>query len=239
MAEVDLFHWHHVCSCLTSWSPQLLEPRCTPKLNEANFGYRSQYHSRPRRYSQYLQLAISVVIDLRLDRNPDIRPWKTRLDVRNDAADHKMFLGLDEQRAVAGCYYLSCSISKLLQKRCTFPWSLHIEECCTTLYQQQQYPTVSLLESIYSTIAVADKSIGQVSPTKLNQQYFFKIFISMPRSSRSAEHEARTCLPVTSRLLTVITDISFLSWNFNTSLKKRTVGHFPGRRHSTSQHSRT
>jgi hypothetical protein len=105
--------------------------------SKANLVCRSQYHSRPRRYSQYLQLAISIVIDLRLDRNPDTRPWKTRLDT-------KMFLALDEQRAVAGCYYLSCSISKLLQKHCTFPWSPHIEACCTTIYQQQQYPTVSL-----------------------------------------------------------------------------------------------
>lgn len=111
----------------------------------------SQYHSRPRRYTQYLELAISIVIDLRLDRSPDTRPWKRRIDMRIDAADDKNALTLDEQRAVAGCYYLSCSISKLLQKHCSFPWSVHVEECCKLIAEHGNcqtdryvYPMVQL-----------------------------------------------------------------------------------------------
>ena len=60
-----------------------------------------------------------------------------------DASDHKDSLSLDEQRAVVGCYYLSCSIAKLLQKHCSFPWSAHVEQCCASIAQRQQSPTVS------------------------------------------------------------------------------------------------
>lgn len=99
-----------------------------------------QYHPRPRRYTQFLQLAIGIMVDLRLDRRPDTRPWKTRID-NTKATDPKECLGLDEQRAVAGCYYLCSTVSTLLQKLCTFPWTQHIEDCCRSLYQQNQHPT--------------------------------------------------------------------------------------------------
>lgn len=123
----------------------VLSIRClSPMVAFANVICRTQYHDRPRRYSQYLELAISIVIDLRLDRKPEMRPWKRRLDMQVNASDPKDALSIDEQRAVAGCYYLSCSIAKLLQKHCTFPWSAHVEQCCATIDQRQQSPTVGV-----------------------------------------------------------------------------------------------
>jgi hypothetical protein len=75
---------------------------------------RSHYHSRPHRYTQFLQLAISLVIDLRLDRPPQTRIWKTvlRFDPQESSQEQtldRLSLGSDEQRAVLGCYYLSSS----------------------------------------------------------------------------------------------------------------------------------
>lgn len=70
---------------------------------------RSHYHARPRLYSQYLQLAVSIVIDLRLDRRPPAA-WKTNVgSQRNPHAEPAPPLrSADEQRAAAGCFYL-CS----------------------------------------------------------------------------------------------------------------------------------
>ncbi|RYP70615.1 hypothetical protein DL771_005328 [Monosporascus sp. 5C6A] len=69
----------------------------------------SHYHQKPHRYSQYLQLAISIVSDLRLDRKP-IANWETHVGscrdpsaLRGAPADW----GADEKRALAGCFYLS------------------------------------------------------------------------------------------------------------------------------------
>ncbi|EGP90158.1 uncharacterized protein MYCGRDRAFT_91197 [Zymoseptoria tritici IPO323] len=93
---------------------------------------------------QGLLLAIGIIVDLRLDRKPDSRPWKTRIDLTK-VTEPKEFLNLDEQRAVAGCFYLCSTVSTLLQKLSNDLFlrkgSLHIEECCQSLQQQKQYPT--------------------------------------------------------------------------------------------------
>jgi hypothetical protein len=72
---------------------------------------RSQYYSRPRRYSQFLQLAISLVVDLRLDRPPLTQSWKTGVQFRSEPTDKGAYRrpswGRDEQRALAGRFYLS------------------------------------------------------------------------------------------------------------------------------------
>ena len=75
-----------------------------------------QYHSRPRQYTQFLQLAISIIVDLRLDRPLDTRSWKVGIGPNGEASELRSeqrqirSWGDDEQRAVAGCYYL-CSRS--------------------------------------------------------------------------------------------------------------------------------
>jgi hypothetical protein len=67
---------------------------------------RSQYHSRPRRFSQYLHLAISIIVDRRLDRAPGMRFWQTRVGIADNNSNPACW-GQDEQRAVIGCYYFS------------------------------------------------------------------------------------------------------------------------------------
>ncbi|RYP07359.1 hypothetical protein DL764_002575 [Monosporascus ibericus] len=69
----------------------------------------SHYHQKPRRYSQYLQLAISIVSDLRLDRKP-IANWDTHVGACRDPNALRTAApdwGADEKRALAGCFYLS------------------------------------------------------------------------------------------------------------------------------------
>ncbi|EED15032.1 conserved hypothetical protein [Talaromyces stipitatus ATCC 10500] len=99
----------------------------------------SHYHTRPNRYTQFLQLAISIIIDLRLDRPPLTKTWKTPLLFRSKYEDtgEEMFTrpswGLDEQRAVAGCYYLSSTVAILVQKQFNFRYTPYIEDCCNSL----------------------------------------------------------------------------------------------------------
>ncbi|OCL08162.1 hypothetical protein AOQ84DRAFT_407445 [Glonium stellatum] len=104
-----------------------------------------QYHSRPRRYSQLLGLAVSIIVDLRLDRPPQAKSWKSGPGINpNDTVDGsltKSSWGRDVHRAVAGCYYLSSSVSVVLEKAIMFQYSAYIEDCCESLRQKAEYPT--------------------------------------------------------------------------------------------------
>ncbi|KAF2125590.1 hypothetical protein P153DRAFT_389738 [Dothidotthia symphoricarpi CBS 119687] len=101
----------------------------------------NQYHGRSKYYSQYLQLAISIAVDMRLDRKP-IR-HKSASNKRDPIAE-KMGTptwGPEEQRAAAGIFYISSTISKLLDKMNTFQCTHFIEEGCLALQQQAEYRT--------------------------------------------------------------------------------------------------
>ncbi|KAL2836583.1 hypothetical protein BJY01DRAFT_54992 [Aspergillus pseudoustus] len=105
----------------------------------------THYHSRPHRYTQFLQLAISLVIDLRLDRPPETRMWKTPLRFRpqtdlQDQTLRRPSWGSDEQRAVLGCYYLSSSVAMLVQKKSTILRFPYQEDCCKALREADEYP---------------------------------------------------------------------------------------------------
>lgn len=76
-------------------------PACFDKI------IRCQYHSRPRRYTQYLQLAISIITDLQLDRSPEHRFWTTRVSFDGDDDKDIVSWGREEKRAVIGCFYFS------------------------------------------------------------------------------------------------------------------------------------
>ena len=79
---------------------------------------RSHYYTKPHRFTQFLQLAVSLVIELRLDRPPTTESWKTSLRFApqgnpNEQAYTRPSWGNDEKRAVLGCYYLSSSVPHL------------------------------------------------------------------------------------------------------------------------------
>ncbi|KAJ5294954.1 hypothetical protein N7508_009775 [Penicillium antarcticum] len=104
----------------------------------------SHYYSRPHRYTQFLQLAIGLVVDLRLDRPPRTRVWKTGLRFGqrynlNEQLLDRPYWGSDDQRALLGCYYLSSSIAVLVQKHSTFAHLPYLEECCRSLSHVKEY----------------------------------------------------------------------------------------------------
>lgn len=69
----------------------------------------NQYHGRSKYYSQYLQLAISIAVDMRLDRKP-MRPKPANAGTKRDPIADKVGTqtwGAEEQRAAAGIFYIS------------------------------------------------------------------------------------------------------------------------------------
>ncbi|KAJ5082350.1 hypothetical protein N7532_011393 [Penicillium argentinense] len=122
----------------------------------------SHYHTKPHRYTQYLQLAISLIIELRLDRAPQTRTWKTGLSFQPDGPPNRDVYdrpswGNDEKRAIIGCYYLSSSIAILLQKYSTFPYVTYIEICCQSLHQDNEYPHDKYITHIVQLQHIAEK----------------------------------------------------------------------------------
>ncbi|PKX96388.1 Zn(II)2Cys6 transcription factor [Aspergillus novofumigatus IBT 16806] len=122
----------------------------------------SQYHSRPRRFSQYLHLATSIIVDRRLDRAPGMRSRQTRVGIA-DNNSNPVCWGQDEQRAVIGCYYFSSSISRILQKLSTFPHTPYIEDCCQSLAASSLSPSDSQLPHIIHLQRLFE-SIDHLSP---------------------------------------------------------------------------
>ncbi|KAJ5998953.1 hypothetical protein N7451_006763 [Penicillium sp. IBT 35674x] len=117
----------------------------------------SHYHTKPHRYTQYLQLAISIIIELRLDRAPHVKPWKTGLKFRDEHTYDRASWNNDEKRAVIGCYYLSSSIAILLQKHSTFSYVPYIEEYCQSLHDANEYPLDHYILHIVQLQRIAEK----------------------------------------------------------------------------------
>ncbi|KAJ5163258.1 uncharacterized protein N7500_005088 [Penicillium coprophilum] len=122
----------------------------------------SHYHTKPHRYTQYLQLAISLIIELRLDRAPHTKTWKTGLKFRadepgNQDTSERASWSNDEKRAVIGCYYLSSSVATFLQKPSTFPYFPYIEDCCQSLHDAGEYSYDRYIMHIVQLQHVAEK----------------------------------------------------------------------------------
>ncbi|KAJ6098267.1 hypothetical protein N7499_002641 [Penicillium canescens] len=92
----------------------------------------SHYYSRPHRYTQFLQLAISLIVDLRLDRPPQTRVWKTGLR-----------FGL--------------RIAVLVQKHSTFAHLPYLEECCNSLSRANEYQYDKYISHIIRLQFIAEK----------------------------------------------------------------------------------
>ncbi|KAF9691281.1 hypothetical protein EKO04_010788 [Ascochyta lentis] len=104
----------------------------------------NQFHGRSKNYSQYLQLAISIAVDLRLDRKPIHQ--KPNEGSKRDPIAKANYVGAGnsgsaEQRAAAGVFYIASTIAKLLDKMNTFACTPFIEEGCLSLQQKAEYRT--------------------------------------------------------------------------------------------------
>ncbi|KAH6975214.1 hypothetical protein BKA56DRAFT_590215 [Ilyonectria sp. MPI-CAGE-AT-0026] len=97
----------------------------------------AHYQTRPKRYTQHLHLATSIVCDLRLDRPRRPEVWSVDGSKDKNEPDWSP----EEMRALVGVYYLSSSSSLILQKSRHFYFTPYISTCCEYLAHQNQHPT--------------------------------------------------------------------------------------------------
>ncbi|KAJ6032634.1 hypothetical protein N7540_003366 [Penicillium herquei] len=116
-----------------------------------------QYHSRPRRYAQYLHLAISIITDLQLDRSAEHRFWTTRVSFDGDDDKATVSWGREEKRAVIGCFYFSSAISQILQKRFYFPYLPYLESLGMDLTADAEYASDKYLLHIVRLQRISEK----------------------------------------------------------------------------------
>ncbi|KAJ5779814.1 hypothetical protein N7457_007534 [Penicillium paradoxum] len=109
-----------------------------------------QYHSRPRRFSQYLHLGISIIADLQLDRPPEHRFWRTRVSFHDEKSIESMSWGREEKRA----------------KRCAFPYLPYFENMCKTLATDAEHPSDKYLLHIVQLQQLSER-ISQASTQNL------------------------------------------------------------------------
>lgn len=104
----------------------------------------AQYQPTPKRYSQYLGLAISIVSDLRIDQPMNTKFWGVGSGKDNNGLDW----GPDETRALLGTYYLASSLEVLLQKSKTLGYKSYYLQRCQQLSMQSTEPTDKYLPLI-------------------------------------------------------------------------------------------
>ncbi|KAM5364464.1 hypothetical protein ACJZ2D_011524 [Fusarium nematophilum] len=131
----------------------------------------AHYQPRPKRYTQHLHLATSIVSDLRMDRPRRPKLWS--VDGGKDANEPDW--GPDEMRALAGAYYLSSSSSVVLQKSRHFSYVPYISRCCEHLGHLNQYPTDKYLAYIIHLQTLIEKvedMASKASTTNDAAQFF-------------------------------------------------------------------
>ncbi|KAK2055987.1 hypothetical protein LY76DRAFT_595569 [Colletotrichum caudatum] len=112
----------------------------------------AHFQPRPKRYSQHLHLAISIVSDLRLDRPKNPRRWNIEGMIAKDTVE-----SLDERRTFLGTYYLSSCTSIVLQKLRIVKLSSFITETAERLAQVAEHPTDRYLPYIIRLQRLAEE----------------------------------------------------------------------------------
>jgi hypothetical protein len=105
--------------------------------------HQSQHHPKrrygPQGFFTYLHIAIGLVVELELDRPVDLRKGSPRMTVQAITTEAQPAGVLRaQQRAAIGCFLLSSCSSLITQKKCTFPWSSHLEDFATELAQSPE-----------------------------------------------------------------------------------------------------
>ncbi|KAL4939084.1 hypothetical protein BDV06DRAFT_199520 [Aspergillus oleicola] len=102
--------------------------------------HQAQQRSGPRDFMTYLHLAIGLVVDLELDRPPEMHRRCRRMSIQEIGTEVRpVNLHRAEQRAAIGCSFLSSCSGIITQKKCIFPWTAHLEAFAVELAQKPEY----------------------------------------------------------------------------------------------------
>lgn len=114
-----------------------------------------------------LQLAMALVIDLKLDRPPGSIGVTTRSLISDawsrlakTAQTQTTPHTSDEKRAVLGFHHISCLVAALFRRGCQLHWNNYMAQCCDSLAQQQEYETDLYLAALLRMQHIADRVYG-------------------------------------------------------------------------------
>lgn len=114
------------------------------------------------RHTSLLQLAAGLVNDTGLSRNPDNQGlmFRSFIDdasiLRNEFKRREQHTN-NERRAVLGLFYVTSSISSLLNRAPCIGYTVYFEECCDALIRDHEYPTDALLAQLVRVQQMATK----------------------------------------------------------------------------------
>ncbi|KAJ6444924.1 fungal transcriptional regulatory protein [Purpureocillium lavendulum] len=123
--------------------------------------------------TNFLQLAMSLVIDLRLDKSPDMSTVlpKSLLGetwtVLNKSAPYRLGVPhtLVEKRAVLGFYHFSSMVSLLFRRVPQLPWNHYLGQCCDSLIDAREYEADLYAVALVRMQCISDKVSGFLPPT--------------------------------------------------------------------------
>lgn len=123
------------------------------------------FHCQPQKHSlcTYIQLAISVVFDLGLQKSPPDGSHPADCDW-NGPTQNLLFpvsrtRTMNERRALLSCFLLSSFISQFLCKPDPMRWTAHMKECLEVLTERKETPNDAVLVQLVQIQLVVDKVI--------------------------------------------------------------------------------
>lgn len=126
-----------------------------------------QYQPRPRKHTQNIFLAMSIMYDLRFHKPREVPRQGDEDGERGVLAGG---LRADELRAVIGLFSVALSASAILDKFHCFPTIPSLAESCETLAMRAEYPTDKYLSGIFGLLHLiwqVDKLVKDTIPNKV------------------------------------------------------------------------
>lgn len=153
--------------------------------NEKNIGilqgllvFTTWYHPHifwGQQVTNLLHLAIAIVIDMGIDRNPascfgaDFKGATTKA-VHGPGLVQRAHT-LEEYRILAGVFYLTSMLSSSFKKIDAFPYSKYLEECLNNLKQAREYDSDLLLVQLVMLQRLAEDAHSVETPSAPIQIY--------------------------------------------------------------------
>ncbi|KAJ4204298.1 hypothetical protein NW767_004490 [Fusarium falciforme] len=116
-----------------------------------------------------IQLAIGLIIDLRLDRPAGAILGAPRsllgdawTSMGKPCSKIKMDQSSQDKRAVLGMYYITAILSSFFKKNTIVPWSNHLSQCCDHLIEAREYESDLYLVALVRMQHLAERGFSAI-----------------------------------------------------------------------------
>ncbi|KAH6984751.1 hypothetical protein BKA56DRAFT_671225 [Ilyonectria sp. MPI-CAGE-AT-0026] len=149
-----------------------------------------------------LQLALSLVMDLRLEKPPGScgaphksllgDAWSTIIKTSSYGAKLKTSHSLEEKRALLGYYHISSLLSVLFRRGTQLSWSNFLSQCCDALIKTDEYVTDRYLVAVVKMQHMTDRTYNMLRATDYydNVSVVFRPPLEMAMNQARRELEA-------------------------------------------------